>query len=186
MGNDIVEKWKKSKKLKKSDIDATIAKIKKQTEKGIDKESQEYKRLQEMLDIKQEELENTQSNLLDIQEELKYETAGTDKYAAMLKARDCALQTENRLIEEILQLEARIAPPKPGTEEFAKLRKDLEQELKNKKLVKEMRMMGLSADKILMVAVILLIAGFGFALDLESPKALKIASFALKLPMCKV
>lgn len=74
----------------------------------------------------------------------------------------------------------------PGSEEFRRLRTDLEQELKNKKLCKEMRFLGLSADKVLMVAVVLVIAGFGFALDMDSPKALKIASFALKLPICKV
>lgn len=74
----------------------------------------------------------------------------------------------------------------PGSEEFRRLRTDLEQEYKNKKLCKEMKFMGLSPDKILMVAVVLVIAGFGFALDMDSPKALKIASFVLKLPVCKV
>lgn len=74
----------------------------------------------------------------------------------------------------------------PGSEEFRRLRTDMEQELKNKKLLKDTKFMGLSMDKVLMVAVILVIAGFGFALDLESPKAMKIASFVLKLPICKV
>ena len=74
----------------------------------------------------------------------------------------------------------------PGSEQFRRLREDLEQEYRNKQLCKETRFMGLSADKVLMVAVILVIAGFGFALDTDSPKALKIASFVLKLPMCKV
>lgn len=106
---DLIEKWKKARQLKKSDIDTTI------------------KRIQEA-------------------------SANAD----------------------------------PGSEEFRRLRADLEQEYKNKKLCKELRFMGLSADKVLMVSVILLIAGFGFALDLDSPKALKIASFALKLPICKV
>lgn len=74
----------------------------------------------------------------------------------------------------------------PGSEEFRKLRMDLEQELKNKKLYRELRFMGISPDKILFALLVLLIAGFGFALDLDSPKALKIAQFALKLPICKV
>ena len=88
--------------------------------------------------------------------------------------------------EAIWRIQEKTKTVDPGSEEFRRLRQDLEQELKNKKLVKEMRFMGLSADRVLMVATILLIAGFGFALDLDSPKALKIASFALKLPMCKV
>lgn len=88
--------------------------------------------------------------------------------------------------ETIRRIQERTKEVDPGSEEFRRLRVDLEQELKNKKLMREMRFMGISADKALMVAVILLIAGFGFALDLDSPKALKIASFALKLPICKV
>lgn len=88
--------------------------------------------------------------------------------------------------ETIARIREKTKDVDPGSEEFRRLRQDLEQELRNKKLVKEMRFMGLSADKVLMVAVVLLIAGFGFALDLDSPKALKIASFALKLPICKV
>ena len=74
----------------------------------------------------------------------------------------------------------------PGSEEFSRLRKDLEQEYRNKKLVKEMKRFGIPADKILMVVAILAIAGFAFCLDLESPKALKIAQLVLKLPICKV
>lgn len=88
--------------------------------------------------------------------------------------------------ETIRRIQERTKEVDPGSEEFRRLRVDLEQELKNKKLMREMRFMGISADKALMVAVILVIAGFGFALDLDSPKALKIASFALKLPICKV
>lgn len=88
--------------------------------------------------------------------------------------------------ETIARIRKASAEAEPGSEEFRRLRIDMEQELKNKKLVKDMKFMGISMDKVLMVAVILVIAGFGFALDLESPKAMKIASFVLKLPMCKV
>lgn len=88
--------------------------------------------------------------------------------------------------ETIRRIQKASEKAEPGSEEFKKLRADLEQELKNKKLYKEMRFLGISPDKILMALIILVIAGFGFALDLDSPKALKIASFALKLPMCKV
>ena len=88
--------------------------------------------------------------------------------------------------ETIRRIQEKTREVDPGSEEFRRLRVDLEQELKNRKLMKEMRFMGVSPDKILMIAVILVIAGFGFALDLDSPKAIKIASFVLKLPICKV
>ena len=74
----------------------------------------------------------------------------------------------------------------PGSDKFEKLRRNLEQEYTNKKLCKEMKLFGIPPEKILFAVVILVIAGFGFALDLDSPKALKIASFVLKLPGLKV
>ena len=83
--------------------------------------------------------------------------------------------------ETLMRIEEATKNAEPGSESFNRLRKDYEQELKNKKLVKEMKFMGISWDKILLVCVILLIAGFGFALDLESPKAIKIAQFVLSI-----
>lgn len=88
--------------------------------------------------------------------------------------------------ETIERIKEASAKAEPGSEEFKRLRADLEQELKNKKLYKEMRFLGIAPDKILFALIILIIAGFGFALDLDSPKALKIAQFALKLPGIKV
>ena len=182
----ILQKWQAARKLKKSDIDATIATIKKRTEFGPDPESEEYKQLQELLAEKMDELDNVQDTINDIQEQLRYITSDDERFDALRKARAQEIEVAGKITDEIVKLQEKMGAPKPGSEEFARLRKDLEQELKNKKLVKEMKFMGLSADKILMVAVILIIAGFGFALDLESPKALKIAQFALKLPICKV
>ncbi len=101
----------------------------------------------------------------------------------MKKARDLR---KDDIAETIKRIREKTKEVDPGSEEFRRLRVDMEQELKNKKLLKDIRFCGLSADKVLMVAVILVIAGFGFALDLESPKALKIASFVVKLPMCKL
>lgn len=69
----------------------------------------------------------------------------------------------------------------PGTEEFDRLAKEYEQELKNKKLIKEMKFLGFKPESILIAALILIIAGFGFALDLDSPKAIKIAQFAINI-----
>ena len=87
--------------------------------------------------------------------------------------------------ETIGRIKEASAKAEPGSEEFKRLRADLEQELKNKKLYKEMRFLGIAPDKILFALIILVIAGFGFALDLDSPKALKIAQFVLKLPGMK-
>lgn len=102
-----------------------------------------------------------------------------EKWKKAMKLRKSDInETIRRIQEASKQVE-------PGSEEFKRLRADLEQELKNKKLCREMRFLGISADKVLMVAVVLVIAGFGFALDMDSPKALKIAQFALKLPILK-
>lgn len=98
------------------------------------------------------------------------------------KARDIKKSDIN---ETIRRIQERTKQVDPGSEEFRNLRYCLEQELRNKKLVKETKMLGISPDKAIMIAVILVIAGFGFALDLESPKALKIAQFVLKLPIVK-
>lgn len=69
----------------------------------------------------------------------------------------------------------------PGTDEFARLQEAYEKELKNKKLVQEMKYLGFPPDKIILTIGMLIIAGFGFALDLDSPKALRIAQFVLGL-----
>lgn len=103
-----------------------------------------------------------------------------DKIKKAWKLRKCDI---DEVVERIQKASKEV---NPGTEEFSRLRRDLEQEYKNKKLVKEMRRGGLSWDKILMVVAILVIAGFAFCLDMESPKALKIAQLVLKLPICKI
>lgn len=98
-----------------------------------------------------------------------------------------ARQMKKKDIDETIQrIREASEKAKPGSEEFKRLRADLEQELKNKKLYKEMRFAGISPDKIMFALLILVIAGFGFALDLESPKAMKIASFIFKLPGFKI
>lgn len=88
--------------------------------------------------------------------------------------------------ETIRRIQEKRNAVEPGTPEFRQLSGDLEQELKNKKLYKEARSFGIKPDTILIMLMVLAVAGFGFALDLESPKALKIASFVLKLPGVKV
>lgn len=83
--------------------------------------------------------------------------------------------------EEIERIELATKAVDPGSDEYRRLREAYEQELKNKKLVREMRFLGIPAEKIMMACLILIIAGFGFALDMESPKALKISTFILNI-----
>lgn len=87
--------------------------------------------------------------------------------------------------ETIRRIQAKSATVEPGSEEFRRLRVDLEQELKNKKLVKEMRFGGIRLDTALCIATVFVLAGFGFALDLDSPKAMKIAQFILNTPLVR-
>jgi len=88
--------------------------------------------------------------------------------------------------ETIRRIQAKRNSVDPGTPEFRQLSEDLEQELKNKKLYKEANSFGIKPDTVLIILTVLAVAGFGFALDLDSPKALKIASFILKLPGLKI
>lgn len=96
----------------------------------------------------------------------------------MKKARELRKYDIDATIERI---QKERALTQPGSPEFDKLQKAYEQELKNKKLVKEMKYLGFPPDKILMIVGMLVIAGFGFALDLDSPKAMKIAQYVLTL-----
>ena len=87
--------------------------------------------------------------------------------------------------ETIRRIQMKTREVDPGSEEFRRLRVDLEQELKNKKLVKEMRFGGVRLDTALCIATVFVLAGFGFALDMDSPKALKIAQFVLNTPLVR-
>lgn len=87
--------------------------------------------------------------------------------------------------ETIRRIQAKTREVDPGSDEFRRLRVDLEQELKNKKLVKEMRFGGVRLDTALCIATVFVLAGFGFALDMDSPKALKIAQFVLSTPLVR-
>ena len=65
----------------------------------------------------------------------------------------------------------------PGSEEFKRLQLAYEQELKNKKLVKEMQYLGFPKDKILLIVGMFILYGFTMALDLDCPAAIKHAQF---------
>lgn len=86
----------------------------------------------------------------------------------------------------ILRIQKKRENVEPGTEEWRRLSVDLEQELKNKKMYNEAKKLGLKWDTVAIIVMVLAISGFAFALDLESPKALKIASYVLKLPGVKI
>jgi hypothetical protein len=99
-------------------------------------------------------------------------------WAKMKKAHELKKYDIDATLQRIQEARAKCTP---GTPEFARLQEAYELELKNKKLVKEMKYLGFPKDKILLVVGMLVIAGFGFALDLDSPKALKSAQFVLSL-----
>lgn len=65
---------------------------------------------------------------------------------------------------------------KPGTDEWRHLAMDYEQELSNKKLAKELKFLGIPAWKILVTLLILVVYGFSTCLDMDSPKAVKLAT----------
>lgn len=182
----LVDKFKQYQKLKKTDIDETIQAIRNRMEKGPNPETQEYRDLDAKLSMKERDLEDAKKTIKKIDAQLNKFEAGTQVFRLLRQQRAIEVQRMEQLMDDIMIIHTKMDPPQPGTPEFNELRKQMEQELKNKKLVKEMRFMGLTMDKAIMIAVILLIAGFGFALDTDSPKALKIASFVLKLPICKV
>ncbi len=93
-----------------------------------------------------------------------------------------AKELKKRDIDKVLKrIEEETELADPGSEEFKRLRESYEQELKNKKLVKEMRFLGFPIDKIIVVCGMLIIMGFGVALDMDSPKAMKLATFVLNL-----
>lgn len=182
----LMQKWKMAKKLNELDIKASIRRIKEQTEKGLNPESEEYQQLKEMLERRCHELDDVTNMIEKLQYMLERTEPCTNTFDEIQIERDREAKRAKELEDEILEIRTKMEPPKPGSEMYERLRQQLDQELKNKKLVKEMKFMGLTADKIVMVVVILVIAGFGFALDLDSPKAMKIAQFILKLPMVKV
>lgn len=85
-------------------------------------------------------------------------------------------------IDDVLKrIESMRAEAEPGSDEFRRLAKDYEQELQHKKLVKELRKTGVAWDKILAIVAMLIIAGFGFCLDMDSPKGSKIASSVISI-----
>lgn len=83
--------------------------------------------------------------------------------------------------ETIRRIQKKMDATDAGTPEMTVLGSQMEQALKNKKLYKEAQRFGLSWDTVLIVLAAVGITYFGFCLDLESPRALKIAGQGLKL-----
>jgi hypothetical protein len=89
--------------------------------------------------------------------------------------------------ETIRRIQKKMDETDAGTDEMTKLGIQMEQALKNKKLYKEAKRWGISWDTVAIVVFAGAITYFGFCLDLESPRALKIATQGLKLlPAIKI
>ena len=69
----------------------------------------------------------------------------------------------------------------PGSEEWRKLRMDYEQEIKSKKLAQELRFAGVPWIQVVFICGMLVISGMAFLLDMDSPKATKIADKLISL-----
>jgi intein/homing endonuclease len=85
------------------------------------------------------------------------------------------IEAQKRKIEELTK------DKEPGTDDYDKLRRAYEQELKNEKLIKEIGKMGVDWGKIAMWCAILVLGGGALLVEMESPKALKVATFVLNL-----
>lgn len=84
-------------------------------------------------------------------------------------------------IERIQEMSERY---EPGTEEFRRCRQDYEQEIRNKKLEKECKHAGIDYKVVIAAVSTILTTGiavFALSLDQESPKALKLADFVLRI-----
>ena len=100
---------------------------------------------------------------------------GVVNYLKMNGVRKCDIENTIRRIQE------RMDKTEVGTDEMTKLGQQMEQALKNKKLYKEARRFGISWDTAFIILAAVGITYFGFCLDLESPRALKIAGQGLRL-----
>ena len=100
---------------------------------------------------------------------------GIANYLKMNGVRKCDIE------ETIRRIQKKMDESEPGSDEMGRRGSQMEQALKNKKLYKEAKRFGLSWDTVLIVIAALGITYFGFCLDLESPRALKIAGQGLRL-----
>ena len=98
-----------------------------------------------------------------------------EKIRKWFKLRHIDFNTELAVIEEEMKKVDK------DSEAYQKLQEAQKRALENKKLVKSMAFFGIPPEKVMFALIIIAVAIFGFSLDLESPKALKIAQFVLNL-----
>ena len=82
---------------------------------------------------------------------------------------------------ELARIEEEMQKVDPNSETYKTLQEAQKRALENKALVKKMAFFGIPPEKIMFGLIIVCIAIYGFSLDLESPKSMRIASFVLNL-----
>ena len=83
--------------------------------------------------------------------------------------------------KELAKIEDEMQKVSPDSEAYKMLQEAQKRALENKALVKKMAFFGIPPEKIMFALIIICIAVYGFSLDLESPKSMKIAQFVLNL-----
>lgn len=86
----------------------------------------------------------------------------------------------------IRRIQKEIDNTDPGSEKMTKLEAQMEQALKNKKLYRESRGLGLDPNTVFMGLLLTGISALAFSLDLEIPGVLKHAGYITKLPMARL
>lgn len=83
--------------------------------------------------------------------------------------------------ETIRRIQVQLKKAEPGSDQFKQLQEAYEQALKNKKLEKETKWLGVDAGKVAAGVGLSLLGIFALALEVDSPHALKTAQFLVGL-----
>ena len=101
-----------------------------------------------------------------------------EMYALKKKAKTMDVKNIEENLKRIEELSEKV---KPGSPEYEKLRKAYEQELRNKKLVLELRKPHVDWVKVTLILGSVVMTVGGFLVQLETPLGEKLANFGLGL-----